>query len=165
MNISDAISIIEGNVPNPAKGLGEEVFLFISRMTPMVNVDLLIKNEENQTLLTWRDDGFFPSGWHIPGGIVRYKEKITYRIKAVAACELGATVKFKKEPLAIMEGINAKRKSRGHFISFLYECRLKSSPDERLRYLKGHPRPGEWAWHAKCPYNMVSVHEMYREFI
>ena len=32
----------------------------------------------NQTLLTWRQAGqSYDQGWHVPGGIVRYKEKIS----------------------------------------------------------------------------------------
>jgi colanic acid biosynthesis protein WcaH len=128
-------------------------------------VDLLIKNEQKHTLLTWRDDGYYPPGWHIPGGIVRYKETISDRINAVAASELGAAIKFKKDPLAINEVIHPSRRVRGHFISLLYECTLISSLDKNLRYEKGIPKPGEWAWHDKCPNDIIPVHEMYRKFI
>jgi colanic acid biosynthesis protein WcaH len=128
-------------------------------------VDLLVKNRQNQTLLTWRDDGFYPPGWHIPGGVVRYKEAISNRIKAVAAGELGARIKFKKTPLAITEVMHSSRRVRGHSISLLYECKLISPPDKKLRYEKGVPKAGEWAWHSRCPKNIFSVHGIYRKFI
>ena len=33
----------------------------------MVNVDLLIRNDRRETLLTWRQDELY-RGWHIPAG-------------------------------------------------------------------------------------------------
>jgi colanic acid biosynthesis protein WcaH len=165
LEIKKIIGLLESVIENPSEGLPEEIFLFVSRITPIVNVDLLIKNEQKHTLLTWRDDGYYPPGWHIPGGIVRYKETISDRINAVAASELGAAIKFKKDPLAINEVIHPSRRVRGHFISLLYECTLISSLDKNLRYEKGIPKPGEWAWHDKCPNDIIPVHEMYRKFI
>jgi colanic acid biosynthesis protein WcaH len=159
------IDLLESLIKNPSEGLPEEIFLFVSRITPIINVDLLIKNAENHTLLTWRDDGYYPSGWHIPGGIIRYKETIADRINAVSARELGADVKFKENPLVINEVLHPSRRARGHFISLLYECTLVSPLDKNRRYEKGKPKPGEWAWHTKCPENIISVHEMYRKFI
>lgn len=164
-SLKKIIDSLESIIKNPSEGLPEDIFLFISRITPIINVDLLIKNEQNHTLLTWRDDSYYPPGWHIPGGIVRYKETISDRINAVAASELGADIKFKKVPLAINEVIHPSRRVRGHFISLLYECTLISSLDKNLRYEKGIPKPGEWAWHNKCPDNIIPVHEMYRKFI
>jgi colanic acid biosynthesis protein WcaH len=165
MEIKYLVDLLESLIKNPSEGLPEDVFLFITRITPVINVDLLMKDERNYTLLTWRDDGYCPPGWHIPGGIVRYKETIAARINAVAASELGAKITFKKDPLAINEIIEPSRRVRGHFISLLYESMLASPLDENLRYENGIPKPGEWAWHQKCPKDLITVHEMYRKFI
>lgn len=162
--INKAIDLLESLIKNPEEGLPEEIFIFVTRITPMINVDLLIKNEQNQTLLTWREDKLYGSGWHIPGGIIRYKEKSADRIMAVAKGELGAKVEFKKDPLIINE-IMLLPKDRGHFISLLYECRLISPPDNNLKFEKGISKPGEWTWHDKCPDDLISVHEIYRKFI
>ncbi|MEW6101534.1 MAG: NUDIX hydrolase [Candidatus Omnitrophota bacterium] len=159
------IEELESSIRDPAKGLPEEIFLFLSRITPVINVDLLIKNRHGATLLVWRDDEYYSSGWHIPGGIIRYKEKASHRINEVAKNELGARVRFNKEPLAVKEVIIPSRKNRGHFISLLYECKLASAPDNNLKFEKGIPRAGQWAWHEKCPKDMITVHRMYREFI
>ncbi len=159
------IELLESLIKNPSEGLPEDIFLLVSRITPIINVDLLIKNEQNHTLLTWRDDDDYSAGWHIPGGIIRYKETISDRINAVAAKELGVDIKFKKDMLAINGMIHPFKKDRGHFISLLYECTLISSLDKNLKFKKGVPKPGEWAWHSKCPDNIISVHEMYRKFI
>ncbi|HPJ92651.1 MAG TPA: NUDIX domain-containing protein [Deltaproteobacteria bacterium] len=165
MKIAEQVHMLESCIENPSDGLPEEIFLFISRITPLVNVDLLIKNEQHQTLLTWRDDGYYPPSWHIPGGIIRYKETAFDRIKAVALNELGTEVTFKSEPVAINEVIHPLREVRGHFISLLYECSIAAPLDEGLRYKKGSPTAGHWAWHSKCPHNIIPVHEMYRNYI
>lgn len=164
MEIKKTINLLESFIKNPSRGLPEDIFLFVTRITPMVNVDLLIKNELNQTLLTWRKDGLFPASWHIPGGIIRHKEKIADRIKVVAKKELRAEVKFKKEPLAVNE-VMCPFKNRSHFISLLYQCKLISPLDESLKFKKGIPKPGQWKWHNKCPENIISVHKMYKKFI
>ncbi len=156
---------IDSLVEDPRRGLPEDLFLFASRITPMVNVDLLIKDVEGQTLLTWRDDGYWKPGWHIPGGIVRYQEPIAERIRAVAWMELGARVAFEAVPLAIKEIIDRERRVRGHFISFLYQCSLTAGPDIGLQYRSGEPLPNQWTWHATCPKNIIPVHEIYREYI
>lgn len=121
-NIAEIIDTLESYVRNPEKGLPEELFFFVSRITPLINVDLLIKNKQNYTLLTWRDNSHYSPGWHLPGGIIRYKETITDRVKMVARNELGAEVEFNPVPMTINEIINNRQKSRGHAISLLYHC-------------------------------------------
>lgn len=163
--MTSLIDLLDSLIGNPSEGLPEDIFLFVSRMTPIINVDLLIKNEIHQTLLTWRDGGHYLPGWHIPGGVIRYKETISERIKAVAAGELGAEVNFRQDPLAINEVILPSRKVRGHSISLLYECTLINPPEKNLKHQGGLPRPGQWAWHDKCPPDLIPVHEMYRKYL
>ena len=165
MEIKKIIYTLENFIKDPSKGLPEEIFRFMSRITPLINVDLLIKNKKKQTLLTWRDDGYFSAGWHIPGGIVRYKEAISDRIKAVAVTELRAEVKCGRTPLIIREVIIPSFRNRAHAISFLYKCSLTSPPAKKLMYVKGVPKQGQWAWHDSCPKDLISVHRMYRRFI
>ena len=73
----------------PEKGLGQELFLLVSSLTPIVNVDLLVYNAKGQFLLTWRNDPHCGQGWHVPGGCVRFRESCEERIKKVAQQELG----------------------------------------------------------------------------
>jgi colanic acid biosynthesis protein WcaH len=162
VDLSEIVKQLKSSFVDPSKGLPEEVFLFIAGVTPMVNVDLLIRDDCGRTLLTWRDDGFYPPSWHIPGGIVRYKETMAERIAAVAESELAVTVTFPAEPLAINEVIRPEWAVRGHFISFLYECRLSGPLCEAMRCENGAPRPGDWAWHGTCPANLIAVQDIYR---
>ncbi len=163
MNIIEAIEILEKAVNNPTTGLPEEIFLFVTRIVPMVNIDLLIKDEKNRTLLAWRDDSYSGRGWHIPGGIVRYKERLIERVEKVAEIEIGTKVKFDPLPIAINE-IILPQKTRGHFISFLYRGFVSGSfvpPNRGLIETDN----GYLKWHTSCPENLIKVHEIYRKYI
>lgn len=161
---SQAVQILESAIGNPHQGLPEEVFLFLSRITPLVNVDLLIQDDAGRTLLTWRDDEFFGQGWHIPGGVIRYKQTAAECVAACARRELGAEVSFDAAPLLVQETISAQR-TRGHFISLLYRCRLESTPDARLRAAETEaPGAGAWRWHREPPPDLLQVHAPYARF-
>lgn len=160
MDINDAIEIISKEVQDPKKGLPQEIFYFISRVTPMVNVDLLIKDEKGRVLLAWRDDKHAGKGWHIPGGIVRFKENFETRIKKVAESEIGVEVKFDPNPITVSQMINDKCDVRGHFISFLYKCSLSSSFVPKNKELK-ESDPGFLKWHETCPDNLLEFHKIY----
>jgi colanic acid biosynthesis protein WcaH len=166
MNLKDHIEAIESATGDPRRGLPDEVFSLVTRLTPMANVDLLIRNrnDRTQTLLTWRDDGLY-FGWHVPGGIIRFKERMADRIAEVARLELGVPVTIKRGPVAVNEIIHVERHTRGHFIAFLFECELNTEPDEALRYDGGAPKHGQWAWHSRCPADIIASHEMYRRIL
>lgn len=152
-------------IPDPRNGLPLEAFYFVSQLTPLVNVDLLIKNKIGQTLLSWRHDSFHGPAWHIPGGIIRFKERIEDRIAKVAETELGCRVRSSSDPIHVIGMINKKREIRGHFISLLYHCELEGKPDPAREFNSLIPSAGEWAWHDKAPENLLNVHEPYRLFI
>lgn len=163
MRLEDHIAAIESSIDDPRQGLPQPVFDVICRIMPVVNVDLLIRNECREILLTWRDDELY-HGWHVPGGIVRFKERMADRVAAVARTELGTAVTMLPEPLAVNEIILSERPARGHFVSFLFDCKLIGPPDETMRCRGAAPKRHEWAWHAAYPPDMISSHEIYRRF-
>lgn len=152
-------------IDDPRSGLAQEVFILASQITPLLNVDLLIKNEHNETLLTWRDDEFYGPGWHVPGGILRFKEKLADRIRKVALAELGSEVSFTAAPIAINELFAPHRNVRGHFVSLLFDCQLVNTPTSALKFCPEMPKNGQWQWHKICPENLIHEHEIYRTFI
>ena len=160
--MKDAISVLE-KYAEPGADLPEELFLFVSTLTPLVNVDLLIKDERNRTLLTWRDDAFYGAGWHVPGGIIRYKEQAQERIRKVAEQELGCAVLAESAPTFITESFSGSLE-RGHFVSLLYRCRLTSDPEPRLQ-ARETPTPGQWRWHLTAPGDLLQVHRVYAHFL
>lgn len=164
MNMNEAIKFLDKHISDPSKGLPEEVFLFISRLTPLVNVDLLIKDENGRILLSWRDDQFVGAGWHLPGGIVRFKEKIEKRLMKVAEKEIGTVVEVDPVPIAMNELICNHNTTRGHFISILYKCFLPSKFIPKNTGLTKTDN-GYLMWHNVCPENLINVHEIYRKYI
>jgi ADP-ribose pyrophosphatase YjhB (NUDIX family) len=159
-----AVSTLDARVGEPVNGLPEEFFLFLSRFTPMVNVDLLIQDDQRRTLLTWRRDETFGAGWHVPGGIIRYKESGEDRIRTTARRELGAEVAFDPEPIAVEQGMDPDRRERGHFISVVYRCRLLGPPAPGPRYVQGELQRDQWAWHEGCPPDLIACQSLYRRF-
>jgi colanic acid biosynthesis protein WcaH len=146
--------------------LPTEIFGLVSELTPLVNVDLLIKNERGQTLLTWRADEYYGASWHIPGGIIRFKEFAEARILKVAELELGATVSCEPRPMVVREIMNPNRDIRGHFISMVYKCKLTGplrSEDEAPNSDQLHN--GQWRWFASMPANMIRPHLQFEELI
>lgn len=157
--LQDAIAKIDASEPDPNQGLNEDVFYMVSRLTPMVNVDLLIRDDDRRILLTWRSDAYYADGWHIPGGIVRFKETFGDRIHKVAAQELGTKVSFAQHPQKIQQ-IFANRNTRGHFISFLYNCQLEAPLPPDKKFLQDQPaKPGQWCWFQQLPDNLLDVHK------
>ena len=156
---------VESHIDPRADGLPEELFLFVSRISPLVNVDLLIQDDSGRTLLTWRSDRFYGPGWHVPGGIVRFQETTAHRIHAVAQRELGAAVESDAAPVLVHEHITPARRDRGHFISLLYRCRLASSLDQRRQFDPKRPLPDQWLWHASCPENLIHEQVAYAAFM
>ena len=159
IRLNTLIDELNSKIGDPNKGLPEDVFLLMSRNTPMVNVDLLILNSNKEKLLTWRGGDYYSPGWHMPGGIVRYKESLHDRVQLVAKIELGANVDFKLEPIMISEVIRSQsRRNRGHFISFLFSCTLISDPIHQKGY-------GKHGWFKKCPDSLIPVHLMYKNIL
>lgn len=156
---------LESQITAGETGWPDELFLFVSRITPLINVDLLIRDDRGRTLLTWRSDRFHGPGWHVPGGIIRFKETAADRIRIVAAGELGVPVAFDAAPIFVQESIAPQRHDRGHFISLLYMCRLAGALDPQRQHLPGAPMPGQWAWHDGCPDNLIPEQAAYAAFM
>jgi colanic acid biosynthesis protein WcaH len=163
--LANAIRTVEDAVGEPRGGLPLEVFLMVTRLVPLFTVDLFVQDDRGRTLLTWRDDQYFGAGWHVPGGAVRYKETIAERIAKCAREELGAEVTFNPAPLSVEEEIDPEQRTRGHNIALLYRCRLVSGPDPALAADPARPQRDQWAWHERCPEQMLPVHQRYARLL
>lgn len=160
MDITETIAQLEAKVPDPSSGLPDALFYYISRTTPLVNVDLLIKDEKSRTLLSWRNDRYCGRGWHIPGGIVRFREALETRIRKVAETEIGVAVEFDPVPMAINQIIVPEHADRSHFISILYRCFLSGTFIPQNNGMTKDD-PGYLAWHEGCPGNLLKYHSIY----
>jgi ADP-ribose pyrophosphatase YjhB (NUDIX family) len=148
-----------------ANGIGEDLYLAISQLTPSINVDLIIKSDDGlKTLLTWRDDRYYGPGWHVPGGVIRFKEKMLTRVHKVAEKELQRHLSSVNGPIGFHEMFNQTRDIRGHFISFVYEVTLAEPPAADQGPSKV-PKNGQWQWFETCPENLISNQSDLRGYI
>lgn len=154
---------------SPDKGLGEELFLFVSTLVPIVNVDLLVYNSKGQFLLTKRNDPHCGIGWHIPGGCIRFKETLDTRIRKVAKSELGLVdFTYEKNPIKVFEIFSTEERhidnqdERAHFITIVYKC---YAPDgfEPCNGDKTESDVGYAKWFDMLPDDFLAIQECYKE--
>ena len=157
----DQIKYLENRIEDPNKGLPDEIFYFIGRNTSYANVDLLIRTKD-WILLTWRED-IVGSGWHFPGGIIRFRETMLDRVKMVAKSELGVKVINIKGPQKISEVISHDIKERSHFISFLFECELDNFYFDKIKGLM-KKQPGKLSFFKEAPKDLLKNHLIYSEY-
>lgn len=146
---------------HPENGLPDEVFAYVSSLVPLINVDLLVTNDSGQILLAWRDDGY-NLGWHIPGGVIRFKETFSERIQKTAQRELNSMVYVDEVPIKISE-IILPHQLRGHAISLLYKCHLPTGYIVDNGNLQEH-QEGYLMWHDSVPI-LVRGQRCYQEFL
>ena len=161
MTVETDLENVLANISDPRNGLSDEVFHFIRKVTPLINVDLLIRRD-GRTLLAWREDEY-DKGWHVPGGIIRFRESLHARIDAVALTEIGATVESEPSPCDIFETL---QHPRGHFISLLYRCRLTSEIDP-ARFYSGHGKPANesLSWVEGVPDDFYPFQLFYKDWL
>ena len=150
-NICQALDKMDGTA-----GIGKILFESISRLTPAVSVELIIKSQDQRrSLLTWRQDELYGPGWHVPGGVVRFKEKLTSRVQKVLKNEIDVSASKIEGPIGFHEIFNEKRDKRGHFICFVYKVILIEDPPFRTKAQDGVITRGSWRWFTKCPDNLI----------
>lgn len=168
--ISSAISNLSKAMVNegidPRGDLPIELFEFSTTLRPFINVDLLVLNESNQILLSWRDDRHYGLGWQIPGGIVRMMETLDDRIQKTALREIGCQVEYDNNPIAVYENIIRDHRveldnqlERAHNIALLYKCMV---PKGYIIDNKGKKQneEGFLKWFDKFPDNLLECHKV-----
>jgi len=151
-------------------GLPEDLFLLISGLIPLPNVDLLVVNKRGQLLLTRRNDRFFEKSWHIPGGCMRYGETFEHRVQETAKRELGCSVSMEPQPLAVrsvVRGPNLQQphpNERGHTVAILFRCSL---PDgyEIDNGTRTEEDNGYCKWFTYLPDDFMSIQNVYLDVL
>tara|TARA_R110000868_G_scaffold265860_4_gene524753 strand:+ start:682 stop:1212 length:531 start_codon:yes stop_codon:yes gene_type:complete len=72
-----------------SKSLIPEDFYRVVEKTPLVSVDLIIKNKDNEIVLGYRNNNPAFSTYFTPGGVIRKNEKVDDAIKRVLKDEVG----------------------------------------------------------------------------
>lgn len=161
--LKNYVEHILNSCDNPNKGLPEDVFLMISALIPVANVDLFIFNEQKELLLMWRDDRFFGKGWSIPGGCMRFGEHMEDRVHKTAINEIGMDVDICEGPITARDVIRGKNlllkypNVRGHNITMPYICKLQ----ENIKDSPVQLDKGMFQWFSKIPENILGVHHVY----
>lgn len=147
-----------------SNGIGEDLYQAVSQLVPSVSVELLVKSTDRKsTLLIWREDEFYGPGWHVPGGVVRFKERLQQRVCKVAKNELNRDLASVDGPVGFHEMFNEDRDVRGHFLAFVFEVTLKHQP-EKDRCAGDQPEDGMWRWFDHCPDDLISNQRQLRTY-
>jgi len=156
------VFILNKLIKNPDKGLPEPIFYFATRITPIVNVDLLIISKKYGYFLTWRDDEFAGSGWHLPGGIVRVNETLLERASQVSINELNLKIKKITGPFDMNEVIVKDQYYRSHFVSFLFKCHLTEEEEDFL--LRTTKLNSTCKFFKSQPADLIKCHYIYKNY-
>ena len=141
--------------------LPQHLFDYVSSITPLISVELVITCPSNRVLLSWRDDGLYGPGWHLPGGIVRYKESLIDRIRAVASKECAVDNFVSCRFLQVNQIMNPYRDLRGHFIALVYELSIDYTPCTN----PGERKNGSLELFSVSPPNLIDQHRRFEGLI
>ncbi|WP_049946256.1 NUDIX domain-containing protein [Butyrivibrio sp. WCD2001] len=157
---------------DPRNGLPESLFLLLSSLTPIPNIDLFVTDSSGRFLLSWRDDKIYGSGWHIPGGCIRMLETMEHRIQMTAENELGTGVICNNIPVLTIESIkdddvNAGSRVRAHHICILFKCELPEGYSiEEYNKGKKENESGYLKWFDEVPDDFLPVQvPLYKKYI
>ncbi len=141
--------------------LPQHLFDYVSSITPLVSVELVVTCPSNLVLLSWRDDGLYGPGWHLPGGILRHKESLIDRIRLVASKECSIESFVSCTFLQVNQIMNPDRNLRGHFIAFVYCLAIDHIPC----FDKSDLKNGSLELFSCAPPNLIEQHRRFENLI
>jgi len=121
-----------------AKRLPEKEFIAIFKKVPRLTVDVIIKGRAG-IVFTKRTISPWKGKWHIPGGTIRFGERLKSAALRIIHHETGLTVSIKKV-LGAIEYIHREGNKRTHSASVIFLASpvkgvLHGSPEgEEIRY-------------------------------
>lgn len=168
----EAVELLRQAELNTDDGMPEELFLLVSSLVPVVNVDLLVVNQRNQLLLARRNDPYYEKNWHIPGGCMRFNEDFAHRVRETARLEIGSSITFDERPIAIRNVIRGSRQSllhpreRGHNVAILYRCALPENFQTQVRNQSlTEDDNGYLKWFDRLPEDFSLVQHVYDDIL
>jgi colanic acid biosynthesis protein WcaH len=72
------------------------IFMQIVRHAPLVSIDLLIHNKNNEILLGWRNNQPAKDYWFVPGGRIYKNEPLRDAFSRIISAETGLTLDIKE---------------------------------------------------------------------
>jgi len=72
--------------------LDSPTFLQIVKLTPLVSIDLIVRNQRHEVLLGYRKNRPAQYHWFVPGGRIMKDEQISQAIPRISRTELGLAI-------------------------------------------------------------------------
>lgn len=136
-------------------------FLKIIAATPLVSIDLIVRNKEGEVLLGKRVNRPAKGYWFVPGGRIRKNERLYDAIQRIAEAELGITITLDVAKLIGVfehiyddnffgdEGVNT------HYVVVAYEYNL----DEKSEITLDHQHSEAKWWKIEDLSGSPEVHD------
>lgn len=111
-------------------------FREIVKNVPLVSIDLIVRNQNNEVLLGLRKNGPAKNTWFVPGGRIWKDEKIDAAFKRITETELGISLDLKNARfLRVFEHLYEENFAGEpgfgtHYIVLAYEIKLPTEHSE-----------------------------------
>lgn len=118
--------------------LNREEFTQIVRLTPLVSIDLILRDRDGYAMLGLRNNEPAKGTYFVPGGVIRKDEKIAQAFARILKGETGLEIPITNTRLlGAYEHFYATNRfdEKGygtHYVVLAHELRLQSRPDIRL---------------------------------
>jgi colanic acid biosynthesis protein WcaH len=146
--------------------LNKDDFAFIVKNTPLVSIDLLVKNEKNKILVGLRKNEPAKGFWFVPGGRILKNETIKEAFNRITKSELGEEVSIENSLfIGVFEHIYetnfAQTPGFGtHYIVLAYKVK---SPHSLKNLSKD--QHNEYQWVSKKDAKLINIHPNTRVYL
>jgi colanic acid biosynthesis protein WcaH len=116
--------------------LGPEEFLQVVERTPLVSIDLIVRDADGRVLLGRRTNEPAKGFWFVPGGRIHKDERITTAFRRITAAELGKPFEIAQARfLGVFEHLYptnfaAKAGVGTHYVVLAYELTTGDLPEQ-----------------------------------
>ena len=134
--------------PAPRPLLPRETLIGVVRHTPLVSIDLILRDGRGEVLLGWRRNRPAQASWFVPGGRILKDERVAEALRRIAQAELGLTADevAAARPAGVFEHLYpdnfADEPGIGtHYVVLAYEARVGR---DSVRALDAQHRELRW---------------------
>jgi colanic acid biosynthesis protein WcaH len=120
--------------------LNDDTFAYIVRHTPLVSLDIIIKDPQRHVLVGRRVNEPAKGQYFVPGGVIRKNEAIQAAFARILKAETGLLATINKAKfIGVFEHFYetnrfGHRHYGTHYIVLAYELKLKERPPVKLDY-------------------------------
>ena len=141
------------------KQLSKADFSFIVKNTPLVSIDLIVRNEKKEILVGLRNNEPAKGYWFVPGGRILKNETIKNAFERITEAELGEKIIIEhSQKLGVFEHLYDTNFTESpdfgtHYIVLAYQVSLESS-------LEGLPKEQhkDYKWISQDKFRGVKIH-------